>query len=284
MNSNLIITRKRFDILLKVQRMNLIKKIIKDRKLIWTLSINDFTSKYAGAYLGILWAFTQPMVTILIYIFIFQVGFKAAPLNDETPYALWLIAGIIPWFFFSEGLINATNCLVEYSYLVKKIVFNISILPVVKLVSSLFIHMFFIFLAAIIHCIMGKRIGISFLQIFYYLFCLIFLILALSYFTSSVLPFFRDFGQIISIITQIGMWLTPIMWEYGSMNLGPIMLIFKLNPMFYIVQGYRDAFLGTGWFWDRPVWTLYFWVLTLFLARMGLKSFGKMESHFADVL
>ena len=85
--------------------------------MIWKLAKNDFKTKYAGSYFGILWAFVQPIVTILIYIIIFQYGFKAAPSREGYPYALTLTSGIIPWFFFSEALINATNCFMEYSYL-----------------------------------------------------------------------------------------------------------------------------------------------------------------------
>ena len=127
--------------------MNLIKEFISSRKMLWKLSKNDFKTKYAGSYLGIFWAFVQPIITIAIYVFVFQVGFKAAPTDDGYPFVLYLIAGIIPWFFFAEALMNATNCLIEYSYLVKKVVFNISILPIIKIISSLFVHLFFIVIA-----------------------------------------------------------------------------------------------------------------------------------------
>ena len=130
--------------------MNIIRELLANRRLIWKLSKNDFKTKYAGSYFGIIWAFVQPIVTILIYIFVFQFGFRAQPIATDIPYALWLVAGIVPWFFFSEALVNATNCLLEYSYLVKKVVFKISILPIVKVSSSMFEHVFFVGLAIII--------------------------------------------------------------------------------------------------------------------------------------
>ena len=98
--------------------MSLIKDLLASRKMIWKLSRNDFKTKYAGSYLGIFWAFVQPIITVAIYVFVFQVGFKAAPADNGYPCVLYLIAGIIPWFFFAEALMNATNCLMEYSYLV----------------------------------------------------------------------------------------------------------------------------------------------------------------------
>ena len=136
--------------------MNIFRELWRNKTLVWKLGKNDFKTKYAGSYFGILWAFVQPMVTILIYIFIFQFGFRVMDTPNGYPYALWLIAGIIPWFFFSEGIINATNCLMEYSYLVKKVVFKISVLPLVKILSALFVHLFFIAFAIFVYIIMGK--------------------------------------------------------------------------------------------------------------------------------
>lgn len=87
--------------------------------MIFRLSKNDFMVKYAGSYFGIIWAFVQPMVTILLYWFVFQMGFRSGAVG-ETPFVLWLIAGMIPWFYFSDAISTGTNSLIEYSYLVKK--------------------------------------------------------------------------------------------------------------------------------------------------------------------
>ena len=82
------------------------------------LTASDFKSRYLGSYLGLLWAFIQPVATILIFWFVFEVGFKAAPIGN-FPFILWLIAGIIPWFFISDCLASSTVSVVENSYLVK---------------------------------------------------------------------------------------------------------------------------------------------------------------------
>ena len=83
--------------------------LYKNRRLVMKLAKNDFKTRYAGSYFGILWAFVQPMVTILIYIFIFQFGFRVMDTPNGYPYALWLIAGIIPWFFFSEATMQSAQ-------------------------------------------------------------------------------------------------------------------------------------------------------------------------------
>ena len=265
--------------------MNIFRELWKNKDLVWKLGKNDFKTKYAGSYFGILWAFVQPMVTILIYIFIFQFGFRVMDTPNGYPYALWLIAGIIPWFFFSEGVINATNCLLEYSYLVKKVVFKISVLPLVKILSALFVHLFFIVFSVVVYFLMGKTPIIQMIQLGYYTICAICLITALAYFTCSIVPFFRDFGTIINILMQVGMWACPIMWDMSTFHMPEkIVFLLKLNPMFYVVQGYRDSFMDGIWFWERPGMPLYFWVITVLLGIVGFTVFRRLRVHFSDVL
>lgn len=260
----------------------LAKETFRNKELIWNLSRNDFKTKYAASYFGVFWAFVQPVVTTLIYWFVFEVGFKAAPASD-APFVLWLVAGIVPWFFFAEALMNATNSLLEYSYLVKKVVFKISILPIVKIVSSLFVHIFFVGIAFLVFILYGKIPTIYSFQIIYYIFCTFVLVLAISYFTSSVVIFFRDLGQIVNVILQIGMWLTPIMWNQNMIGKN-YQWVLKLNPIYYIVEGYRDCFISKVWFWDKPLLTIYFWMITIICFGIGAIIFKRLKKHFADVL
>ena len=254
-----------------------------NRKLIMRLAKNDFKTKYAGSYLGIVWAFVQPVVTILVYWFVFST--MRAGMARQVPYVLWMIAGMVPWFFFQDSLNNGTNSLVEYSYLVKKVVFKISILPIVKLVSALFVHLFFIAVVLVLYTAMGYFPGLSVIQVVYYSFSMFILVLGITYLTSAVVVFFRDLSQIISICLQVGVWLTPIMWNFEDLHLsGIITYIFKLNPMYYIVEGYRDALIKGRWFWERPVLTLYYWVFTLVVFWLGTRVFKRLRVHFADVL
>lgn len=258
-------------------------ELIVNRKMIWNLAKTDFKQRYSASYFGAIWAFVQPIITIAIYVFVFQVGFKAGNTSSGYPFLLYLVAGIIPWFFFAESWMNATNCLVEYNYLVKKVVFKISILPIVKVLSSLFVHLFFIVLAFLIFVVNGRMPGWTFLQLIYYLICVVCFSLALSYFTAAITPFFQDISQIINIITQLGMWTIPIMYDDAGMG-SKLRLLFKLNPMYYVVTGYRDCFMHGVWVWDRVKLTIYFWSIVVILFVVGFRTFKKLRTHFADVL
>ena len=256
------------------------------RKLIWKLAKNDFKTRYAGSYFGVVWAMVQPVVIVLVYWFVFSVGFRSNTDELGVPFVLYLVAGIVPWFFFSDALSGGTNSLLEYNYLVKKVVFNISVLPVVKIISALFVHGFFVLLAIILYICNGRFPDWYYLQILYYSACVFFLVLGLCYATSAIAVLFRDLNQIIGIGLQVGVWLTPIMWVSESM-IGANSLLYKilqLNPVFYIVSGYRDAFIIKRWFFERPVWTLYFWIFAICCFLFGNWIFKRLRVHFADVL
>ncbi len=263
----------------------LLKEIYHNRRLIASLAKNDFKTKYAGSYFGTIWAFIQPVVTICVYWFVFGLALRGGA-EREVPFVLWLVAGLVPWFFFQDGLVSGTNSLLEYNYLVKKVVFNIRILPVVKVISAIFVHLFFIAIVIILYAAMGYFPDLYYLQLLYYSFCVFMLVLGLSYLTGAVVVFFRDLNQVIGIGLQVGVWLTPIMWNFEDLGIQNSVLakILQINPMFYIVQGYRDALIKKIWFWERWQLTLYFWLLTALLFFTGTHMFKKLQVHFADVL
>lgn len=259
-----------------------IRELYQERRLVLNLAKNDFKTKYAGSYLGIIWAFVQPIVTIAVYTFVFQVGFRSGAVMD-CPFVLWLVAGLVPWFFFSDALNGGTSSMIEYSYLVKKVVFKIDILPVVKVISALFVHMFFVFITIVLFAAFGYFPDLYTLQVIYYSVCLFVFVLSLVYATCAIVIFFRDFGQIISIFLQVGVWMTPIMWQ-DTMVGENYRWILKLNPIYYVVSGYRDALIDKVWFWNNPYQFVYFWFVTAVLFVLGLTIFKRLKVHFADVL
>jgi len=261
---------------------NLVYGLYLDRHLIFSLAKNDFKTKYAGSYFGIIWAFIQPIMTILVFWFVFQVGLKSEPVKN-VPFVLWLTSGLIPWFFFSDAWNNATNCFIEYGYLVKKVAFKVSMLPMIKVISSFFVHIIFVMFMAIIFVLFDFFPGWIFIQLAYYSFAMFVLVTALSFITSSIIIFFKDLSQIISIILQFGMWLTPIMWSIDIMP-EEYIWIFKMNPMYYIVTGYRDTMINKAWFFLNIKQTFYFWLVTVILFLIGAVIFKKTRPHFADVL
>lgn len=260
------------------------QELYQNRHLIWKLAKNDFKKRYAGSYMGAVWAFIQPVVTVLMYYIVFdRVMGNPGRGAEDVPFVLFLTAGLVPWFYFSEALNNGTNAMLEYNYLVKKVVFKISILPIIKIIAATFIHLFFVGVMLIVAACYGYYPSIYTIQVVYYSLCLFIFVLALCYTTCSVVVFFKDLSQIINIALQIGMWATPILWDINSLNSRWVMIL-KLNPLVYIVNGYRSAVYGRQWFWQDFFSTMYFWIVTVVLFGVGAAIFKRLKVHFADVL
>ena len=260
----------------------LIRDIIANRKFLWQMTLRDFKQRYLGSYLGILWAFIQPTITVMIFWFVFQVGFKSTPVNN-FPFILWLVCGMFPWFFLSESILSATNSVIESSFLVKKIVFRVELLPIVKIISALVVHIFFIVVLLIMFAIYGYTPTIYNLQIIYYLFAMICLSLGISWLTSALTVFVRDVGQFIGMILQFGFWGTPIFWNLKMLP-EQFQFLLKFNPAYYLIEGYRQSFIYNEWFWEHLHLTAYFWTFTAILMFIGAFCFKKLRPHFADVL
>jgi len=262
-------------------------ELFQSRHLIWKLAKNDFKKRYAGSYMGAVWAMAQPVVTVGMYYIVFDkiMGSAATTFRDgvQVPFVLFLTAGLVPWFFFNEALNGGTNALMEYNYLVKKVVFKISVLPIIKIIAATFIHAFFILVMLVVAAIYGYYPTVYTLQIFYYSACLFIFVLALCYTTCAVVVFFKDLSQIINIALQIGMWATPILWNLDTVE-GPWKVILKLNPLVYIVNGYRSAVYEKQWFFEDFFSTMYFWIVTVVLFGLGALVFKRLKVHFADVL
>lgn len=259
------------------------KDLLSRRQMILELARRDFRSKYLGSYLGMLWAFVHPTVYVVILWFVFQVGFKSQPAGD-VPFVLWMLCGMIPWFFFNDCLSSATNSILDNAFLLKKVNFSVGMLPIVKILSSLVLHAFFIGVIFIMFFAYRMPVTLHCLQVFYYLFATIVLLLGLSWLTSSVILFFRDMGQIVNMVLQFLFWMTPIFWS--AKMLPPKYLdMIKLNPVYYIVEGYRESFVYHVWFWERHyILTLYYWIFTGVVFILGAVVFKRLRPHFADVL
>jgi len=262
--------------------LNFFIDIINNKRIIWELTKNDLQKRYIGNYLGFLWAFIQPTVTVLILWFVFQVGFKAVPVAN-FPFILWLVTGMFPWFFFSDAWNSATASIISNTFLVKKVVFRVSLLPIIQILSAFIISCFFNMLLFIMFAIYGYMPTLYNLQIIYYLFAEICLILGLSLITSSLTVFSKDVVQLVGMFLQLGFWVTPIFW---SLELIPneYQWLLKLNPMYYITNGYRDAFINQRWFWDLGYTNIVFWFITILTVLVGVFIFRKLRPHFADVL
>ena len=260
-----------------------LKHIAENRALLLTLIKNDFRKQYLGSYFGTVWAFLQPLSFMFVIWFVFEVGFRAAPATGGVPFFLWLMAGMIPWFFFANAASAGANAVFANAFLVKKVAFRVSILPLVPIGSTFIIHLGLVTVLLIAFLLYGFSPSVYWLQLPYYMLCLVLLLLGVSWLTSALKVFIPDVSYFITVMLQLGFWFTPIFWSADKVS-QKYLYILKLNPMFYIVEGYRNTFINHVWFWETYKTTPYFLGVTLFFFVTGAIVFKRLRPHFGDVL
>ncbi len=260
-----------------------LKDLYKSRALLVTLAKNDFKEQYLGSYLGIFWAILRPSLFMLIVWFIFTIGFKRHTDSNDMPFVLYLMSGYIPWFFFSDAVSGSMNSIVGNKFLVKKVDFRVSILPIVKILSIFFLHLIFIGILVVVFLLYGYRPSIYWLQLPFYTSLMFLLVVGIGWLVASLRVFIKDVAQIIGVILQLGFWVTPIFWSMDKVPEKYIYLL-QLNPMVFIVDGYRNSFINHVWFWEMYKYTPYFVMITLLFLVLGAVSFRKLRPHFGDVL
>jgi ABC-type polysaccharide/polyol phosphate export permease len=254
----------------------------KERRLIWDLSLRGVVKVYFGSSLGILWLFLEQFIFIVVLWFIFSKGLKFSGKLDVA-FLPWFMSGYIVWIYLSK-CVNAMPLLfTEYSYLLKKWRFKSSLIPVVNTVQHLMIHTLFLIFLILICIIYGIDISVYFFQTGYYLACTIIFLTSASLVVSSISLFIKDVKYFVAICIQLGFWVSPIYWE-SSFFPKEYHFFLKLNPIHYLVQGYRDSFLYSIPFWQRTGETMYFWGFTLVLLIVGTGIYKKLRPHFGDVI
>jgi lipopolysaccharide transport system permease protein/teichoic acid transport system permease protein len=258
------------------------RDIVQSRGIIVELTRREFKARHLGSGLGLLWAFMHPAILMTIYCLVFNYALPVGPING-VPFLVVLLAGMVPWFFASDCIGGAATAITDNRFLVKKVVFRTTLLPIVRLLSNLPVHLFL--LAVLVGICWGEHHPPTWytLQVFYYLICLLALGLGWTLLMSALVPFLKDIGQVVQVVLQVGFWATPLIWHVEGLSTLEKSIAY-LNPLCYIVEGYRESLVYHKPIWIHPLVGLYFWCFTLAMLVAGGLVFARLRPHFADVL
>ncbi len=261
--------------------MEFFKILYKNKRLAFQLGKNDFRNRFANTSLGSIWGFLQPFVFMMTYVIVFQYILKTGS-SGNYPYVVWFLPGMSMWMFCSDAILTASNSIRNYSYLVKKVVFPVDIIPIISLTSSSFIGIF-LFIIATISAIAFKFFP-NVLILIYIIFAAYCFIISFTRFTSALTTLVPDFAQLLNILMQLFMWFTPIVWNLDMLK-GIVCCIFKCFPFTYLVEGIRQAFINSTIITEHHgLYTYIFWGITIFMFVWGNYIFKKSKKDFADVL
>lgn len=250
------------------------------RELFYFLAWRDILVRYKQTAIGIAWALIQPFMTMVVFTVVF--GNLAKLPSEGVPYPILVFAGMLPWQFFANSLGNCSNSLVNNSNLIAKVYFPRLIVP-----ASALVVCFVDFLVAGM-VLLGLMIWYDFVPSFRIITLPLFIAIAFTIALGVGLWFaslnvkYRDFRYLVPFITQFGLYISPVGFS-SSVIPSQWRLLYSLNPMVSVIDGFRWAILGGESTLYFPGFILSVTLVVLFLVS-GIWYFRRMEKTFADII
>lgn len=255
-----------------------VKELFAYRDLFLILAYRDLKVRYAQTFLGVLWAFVQPLFTILIFTIVFGKGMQVD--TGGVTYPLFAACGMAAWTYFAFVMNQAGNSIIGAQGMIQKIYFPRLIIPLSKAFVGFVdfaINLLFILLLMIWYKALPSQ-NIVFLPVF--ILMAVISALAVGVWLSALTIRYRDFQHIVPFMVQIGLYATPIAYP-SSLVPAQFQLLYHLNPMVGVVEGFRWSILGA----QAPHLYAYLsFVLALFLFLTGVLYFRKVERVMADIV
>lgn len=272
--------------------ITIVKEQISSFYLILRLSAFEVKSANTNTYLGRLWEILNPIIQLTIYWFVFGAGIrKGRDIQMENgihvPFFIWMVTGMIVWFFMNPAIAASSKSIYSRIQLIAKMSFPMSAIPSFVIMANFYIHLLLLAVVTIFLQFTGYKISIYFLQLPYFMLAMLLFLLALSLVTSTLSTIVRDVQQVVQSILRMMLYLTPLLWKTDHLMINGIdfAFILKLNPLTYIVEGYRASLLGTTWYFaEYPQYTLYFWITVVVLFFIGSVLHLKFRNRFVDYL
>ena len=249
------------------------------RELVVFLSWRDVKVRYTQTILGVLWALIQPLVPMVIFAVVF--GRLANLPSEGAPYPLFVLAGLLPWQLFSSALINSSNSVVGSSALLTKVYFPRLIIPMSAVLSGLVDFTISFVLLLVLMVWYGKMPTASIAFLPFFMLLALATAFGIGLWSAALNVQFRDVQYLVPFVVQAWMYASPVAYSSTLIPAGPWRLIYSLNPMAGVIQGFRWAMLGT----TAPSSVILLPIaISLLLCVTGILYFRWMEDRFADLI
>ncbi len=254
-----------------------------NRGLIRSMVRRDIMARYRGSFGDVVWTVLNPLLLMATYFFVFGVVMKVkmGPEGSRTGFALYLLAGMLPWLPFAEAVGRAPQCIWEHRNFVKKLVFPVETLPVNQVFAGLITEVFALFVFLIAILVTRGTVPPTVMWLPVLLIPQLLLTLGMSWFLSALGVYMRDLGQIIGFLIMLLFYMTPICYAERDLPAGAAAILTK-NPIFTLVHNYRQIFLEGRAPEFHSMWKL--WLVAIIVCITGHAWFYKLRKSFADVV
>ncbi|WP_174818574.1 ABC transporter permease [Paenibacillus kobensis] len=260
----------------------LIKEHWTNAYLMLRLSLYDLKTMHVSNRLGLLWFILTPAMQIGIYWAVFGLGIRGGAPVEGTPFIIWLLCGLIPWFYISGGIIQGTRSVYVKLPMVSKMKFPLSVIPTTVVLTQLYTH---VALLLILVTILAFTQGVTILALTGMLFYTILLtafLLALALITSTLATLARDVQLVVQSFTRMAFYFTPIMWTMNERTPDTLKNVMQLNPLSYFIEGYRESLLTDDLSQIATKSSLYVGACIVVLFVVGAWMHMKARTSFVD--
>ncbi len=256
---------------------------------IYSISKYELLGDMRDSKLGLFWNFAHPLIQVLTYWFAFGIVFEKKAVTSygvTVPYIFWMMGGMVVWFFISPCITNGCNAVFSKVNVITKMKFPVSILPATVVLKELFNHFCLMVILLIIFLFGGIYPTWHWIGLIYYALCAIIFSISLSMTTSVLNMLARDTRKLVLACMRLLLYLTPILWDIKQLTHMPkiVGLVMKANPIYYVVQGYRDCFFYHKGILFYSHSMIAFWVITLILFVFGSYMMYKFKHKFIDLI
>lgn len=267
-------------------------------KYVWTENIQNLYRIYCIAKyelladmrdskFGIFWNFASPAIQVITYWLVFGMAWGRKPVGN-IPYLAWLVAGYSAWWFVKPCIERGCNSIFSKTNVITKMKFPVSVLPATICVKEFFNHCCMLVIAFITLFLHGFFPNLYWLGLIYYAVCAFVFSESVALILSVLNMLWRDVKKLVISLMRMLMYFSPVIWECQFGDNVPyhnaLNFIMKLNPLYYIINGYREAVFYEKGFWEHPALTLYFWGITLVLFAVGCMLMYKFRRKFIDLI
>jgi teichoic acid transport system permease protein len=190
----------------------------------------------------------------------------------------------VPWFYISDMLTQGTDSLRKYSYLVTKMKFPVSTIPTFVSISKLTVHLILILIVIVIFTLFGFYPDIYLLQVPFYMILMFAFFTLWALFSSLLAAISKDFLNLVKSFVTAFFWLSGILWDANTVTIPWLRRFLMLNPVTFLVNGYRNCFIDKIWFWQQPKRLIYFAIAFSIMLILALWAYKKLRKDIADVL
>ncbi|WP_270321047.1 ABC transporter permease [Weissella confusa] len=263
--------------------VKLLREIFQNIGLIRRIANFNLKSQFSENYLGVIWNYLDPIIYISTYFVIFGLGLYSGTVAGQ-PYLVWLLAGIIPWYYIQGSFNKGLNSVSSQLNLLTKTKFPISVAPVVPMVQEfrryiVLTGLFILILAIGFH----DFPNVYWLQLVYAFAAMVATVLAHNFINSTIAVILPDYKRAVSAVFRLLFFTSGVIMNIDAKGL-PFVIsqTLKLFPFYYVIQSFRDAMVFHVWFWTKPSYMIFFWGLTLFMLLLGAVLHMKFRDQFID--